>query len=222
MVEAVALGVRDVLVPVAAFRLAGIEAAAQQLEPHGVPVDAFRRAARERLRLDGPRGLISRSLRDLKLELPAGVQRQAVLRARAAVPLVQESSALGGLLGVVAADHRVAFVDSGDPDVLDAVLVRLGLGSLPARRVWTRRLGRDVSPPRPFAFRWLTERWGLRPYLCLYLAGAQAGWQAARQAGWRVEPPLSSAADEPSAWDPEDLEAALERLTANALAEGAS
>jgi beta-phosphoglucomutase-like phosphatase (HAD superfamily) len=222
MIEAVGLGVRDVLVPVAAFRLAGIEAAAQQLEPHGVPADGFRRAARERLRLDGPRGLVSRSLRDLNLELPAGVQRQAVLRARAAVPLVQESSGLRTLLGVLAADHRIAFVDSGDPDVLDAVLVRLGLGSLPARRVWTRRLGRDVSPPRPFAFRWLAERWGLRPHHCLYLAGAHAGWQAARQAGWRVEPPLCPTTDEPSAWDPADLEAALERLTANVLAEGAS
>ena len=223
MVEAVGLGVRGVLVPLAAFRLAGIEAATRYLEPHGVPAADFRRAAREQLRLHGPRGLISRSLWDLHLELPAATQRQAVLRARAAVPLVQEIAGLRALLAEVAAHHRVTFVDGGDPEVLDAVLVRLGLDALPARRLWTRRLGRDVSPPRPFAFRWLAERWGLRPHLCLYLAGVSAGWQAARQAGWRVEPLLCPGlVEDACAWEAPDLEAALERLTSNALAEGAS
>ena len=220
MLEAVGLGVRGVLVPQLTFWMAGIQAASSVLESHGIQAEQFELAAGRRVRRDGPRGLISRCLRDLKAAPPTWAQRQAVLAARGAVPAVGDLGWLRTLLAAVATDHQLGFVDNGVPEVMDAVLDRLGLGALPARRVWTRSLGLDVALPRPFAFRWLAERWGLRPQACLYVAGTRAGWEAARQARWRVEPSRSLDPPDACGWEAADLEALLERLAASALVEG--
>jgi len=82
----------------------------------------------------------------------------------------------------------LAFLDDGDELELQAAVMRLGVDDLVPLRVWTHRLGHAARPPRPLAFRWLANRWGVRPSECLYVPGTEGLAIAARRAGWCVMP----------------------------------
>jgi len=102
----------------------------------------------------------------------------------------------------------VALLDDGDELELDAIVKNLGVDELVSLRVWTHRLGHAARPPRPLAFRWLSNRWGLRPSECLYVPGTEPLAIAARSAGWCVSPrPVNGFPD---------LETLVERLDSGA------
>lgn len=84
--------------------------------------------------------------------------------------------------------YDLALLDDGDESALETEVQRLDLQDLVPLRVWTPRLGLQARPPRPLAFRWLANRWGVRPVQCLYVAGCDPLAEAARLAGWRVVP----------------------------------
>jgi hypothetical protein len=210
MLEAVFLGVRGVLLPRPAFETAFIEAAATAFVAHGVPRDAFRAAARRRLAQTGPRALLSLSLQDLRIQLAPELVRATWLKARRAVPAVEEPSSFCAALRDLARRFEVGFVDAGPPEVLDGVLQGLRLDALPCRRLWTEWLGRLARPPRGLAFRWLTRRLGVRPSLCLYIAGTPTAWSAATEAGWSVWAPEGLTSDRPV--DPWQLVDAVDRF----------
>lgn len=83
---------------------------------------------------------------------------------------------------------ELALLDDGDESALEFAVQRLDLHDLVPRRVWIGRLGSQARPPRPLAFRWLANRWGIRPVQCLYVAGCDPLADAARRAGWHVLP----------------------------------
>ncbi|MFQ5600965.1 MAG: hypothetical protein ACE5G2_10495 [Candidatus Krumholzibacteriia bacterium] len=210
MLEAVVLGVAGVLVPRQRFWEAGIEAAARCLEASEIRRATFRPAALRRLRRCGPRSLISRSLRDLNLEIPAARVREAILAARAARPRVSPDAHQRSALRHLASGFRLACLDAGEPSSLDETLRALGLDDLPEYCLWVARLGGQAQAPSRLGFRWLEERLELRPAACLYVTGSADLTRGAARAGWRVWPETCSGANE----DVIDVDALVERVNA--------
>ncbi len=111
-------------------------------------------------------------------------------------------SALARLRGFL----ELALLDTGDETELQAAVTHLGVADLIPLRVWTHRLGHAARPPRPLAFRWLSNRWGVLPSECLYVPGTEDLAAAARRAGWCVMPRPTSGLP--------DLDTLVDRLDA--------
>lgn len=114
-------------------------------------------------------------------------------------------------LRVLGSRYRLAFLESGDPGVLDPIAESLGLRRIVERCLWTGSLGGQARPPSALPFRWLAARMGLRASECLYVAGQPELYRAACRARWQVTAPagsetvdLAELAD--SLEDPESLE----------------
>lgn len=88
----------------------------------------------------------------------------------------------------LAARYRLAFLEAGDPDSLEAMARKVGLCTLAERRLWTGSLGGQARPPSALPFRWLAERMELRPTECLYVAGDPDLYRGARRARWLAIP----------------------------------
>ncbi len=183
--EALVLGIRSVLVSEQTFQTAAIEAAGECLHAVGVDRGRFRAAALVRLERHGGDALIARTLQDLNFRLPARWVRQATQAAAASVPHVRPDSDLLSTLRYLQSATRLALLDEGPSEALEGVVSQLKLADVTECRLWTDQLGRDVGPPRPYAFRWMTRRLALPAAEVLYVAGTRAAQHAAQAAGWQ-------------------------------------
>ena len=193
MLDAVILAVQGVLVPRSSFQIASIDAAASCLAAHGVPAQAFRRAARERLDTHGPEGLVSRTLTDMGLTVPPAAQRCAVLAGRAEGPRHDFPPEVRQAVRALAARRVVGFFDNGPREVLDRLLRALGIEELQPTALWAESLGREARAGQPLPFRWLSRRLCIASSRCLHVAVAGPARGAALRAGWRVWPEIAPA-----------------------------
>lgn len=188
MLDAVILGVAGVLVPSAAFGQAALEQAANRLARHGVSPARFLDAVRSRQAVHGSKALIARTLSDMHLDISPALVRQVIVAAREAVPKPSVDVWTLDALRDLSARRTVGFFDRGSPLALDACLARWGLSGFKRSSLWAEELGAAASPPRPFAFRWLSRRLEVPPNHCLHVAGTRDSREAARRAGWQVWP----------------------------------
>jgi FMN phosphatase YigB (HAD superfamily) len=184
--EAVVLGVIGVLQSREALRRAQVEAAVAHLRSSGFAPESFPTPALGQLE-DGNRPLrVSRALRATGVILPAAIERQVVRAAANAYPRTVLAPEHRQALKQLRVRFRLALLDDGEGARMDPWVRSLGLDSLFERQLWTSDLCRQARSPSPYPFRWLADRFGLRPKECMYVSGAQGLRRAATAAGWRV------------------------------------